>query len=308
MKILLNQPYSFCQLGSRDNQEDSRYPDADVPHGFDPFFMVCDGVGGCDKGEVASKTVCEAFAHSLAHMEWDSVFTTADFKIALSSAYTALGKKTKDENRGMATTLTFAAFHQGGCTVAHMGDSRIYHIRPKVGILYRSDDHSLVNALVHSGNLSPEEAINHPDSNIITRYISVPEPGVERPDATVMLLKDISAGDYFFLCSDGVLHRLSDEALVDVLSSNLSDKDMIDTIARLCASSEDNNTAILIPIKEVLSKEQDLDELDGPGKEIEGSETFPFSQEQEQARDISSDVPTKLKTKIYNIFKHLFFS
>lgn len=306
MKISLNQPYSFCQLGKRDNQEDCRFPNADIPHDFAPFFLVCDGVGGCDKGEVASKTVCEAFSHSLAHFDWGKAFSTSDFKATLSNAYTMLGKKATSRNRDMATTLTFAAFHQGGCMVAHIGDSRIYHIRPNVGILYRSDDHSLVNALVHSGNLTPEEAINHPDSNIITRYIGVPVSGKERSDATVMLLKDISAGDYIFLCSDGVLHRLSDEMLVDVLSSNCFNKDKMDRIAHLCADSDDNNTAILIPVKDVANTEENLEDREEVSNGIESVDTLPFTHRQEQARDISSDEPTTFRTKKCNIFKQLF--
>ena len=62
----MNQPYSFTQLGRRTNQEDSRYPDCDTPKDPQPFFVVCDGVGGNEKGEVASRTVCDAFGKALA--------------------------------------------------------------------------------------------------------------------------------------------------------------------------------------------------------------------------------------------------
>ena len=303
MKIVLNQPYSFCQLGHRDNQEDCRYPDADEPANAAPFFLVCDGVGGCDKGEVASRTVCESFGRSLSRVDWEKPFSVADFKTALNQSYSALRKVANNTNRDMATTLTFAALHQGGCTVAHIGDSRIYHIRPRVGILYRSDDHSLVNALVHSGNLTPEEAINHPDSNIITRYICVPEAGKELSDATVLQIKDLQADDYIFLCSDGVLHQVSDDTLQAILAEDVSDREKMNRLSTLCAESEDNNTAYLIPIKEVVL---DDDEHEEDSARNSGADTKTFTHPQEQARDVSPENSFDLRSRISDFFKKLF--
>lgn len=266
MKIPLNQPYSFCQLGRRDNQEDARFPDEDEPQDSQQFFVVCDGVGGEAKGEVASRAVCGAFACSLAHTDWDRDFSDEDFKRCLNAAYSALDKKSSPENKGMATTMTFMTFHAGGCTVAHIGDSRVYHVRPGSGILYRSDDHSLVNALVHSGAITPDEAIGHSRENVITRCMEAGVSKERRSDATVLRITDIRRGDYFVLCTDGVTHQVSDDRLVEVLSdSDISDKEKCQILASQCEGSADNNTLYMVSVKDVeVDKPQEITNLDNP--------------------------------------------
>jgi protein phosphatase len=183
MEISLRQPYSFYQLGRRGNQEDARFPDDDAPQDCNPAFIVCDGVGGQDKGEVASRTVADAIGKYMTKIDLSLPFTAHDFQKVLDHAYSALNKKIETVSHEMATTLTFVCFNSNGAFCAHMGDSRIYHIRPGVGILYQSEDHSLVNMLVHSGNLTPEKAINHPQSNVITRCMGYVEKGTSRPTA-----------------------------------------------------------------------------------------------------------------------------
>lgn len=255
MKIYLNQPYSFCQLGKRGNQEDARYPDMDKPDKLQAFYVVCDGVGGCDNGEMASRTVCDAFGKCLKHTDWTQTFDIADFGKALDDAYSALYKVTGKHSKDMATTLTFICFHREGALVAHIGDSRIYHVRPGVGILYRSDDHSLVNALVHSGNLTPDEAENHPQSNYITRCMGWVKEDEERAQATVLQIADIEAGDYFILCTDGVLHNTTDDMLVGIVSEDVSDEEKCVKLATMCEDSSDNNTAYILPVREVNKEE-----------------------------------------------------
>ena len=235
MKISLNQAYSFTQLGRRANQEDARYPDCDAPQGEQHFFVVCDGVGGNEKGEVASRTVCDAFGKAFDGFDWSHPLTTADFERALDFAFSELARIATPENRDMATTLTFVAFHAGGCFIAHIGDSRVYYVRPGQGIVYRTDDHSLVNALVRAGVITAEEAETHPDRNVITRSVCIPEADQERSSATVVNIDDVRPGDYVFLCSDGVLKRLTDQALTNCLSQPSSDAAKCANIAAMTA-------------------------------------------------------------------------
>jgi protein phosphatase len=257
MEISLRQPYSFCQVGRRGNQEDARYPDDDTPQDCKPAFIVCDGVGGQDKGEIASRTVADAIGKYMLKVDLTTPFTDRTFQKVLDYAYSSLNKQFEAVSREMATTLTFVCFHKNGAFCAHMGDSRIYHVRPGVGIIYQSEDHSLVNALVHSGNLTPEEAINHPKSNVITRCMGYAEKGAARPTATTIQIDDIEAGDYFFLCTDGVLHKLDDTELLTIFSSDKTDKEKINLIATKSKNSSDNNTAYLIGIESVV-----LDDID----------------------------------------------
>lgn len=301
MEILLKQPYSFCQKGRRSNQEDARFPDDDSPQGVKPAFVVCDGVGGQDKGEVASRTVADAIGDYMDNVDLTKPFDASDFSKVLEYVYIRLNKVMGHDNREMATTMTFVCFHGNGVFCAHMGDSRIYHIRPGVGILYQSEDHSLVNALVHSGNITPEEAINHPQSNVITRCIGYVEKGIEKPSATTMQIEDVEDGDYFFLCSDGVLHKVDDSNLYNILSSDNSDKDKIEQIADLSKGSSDNNTAYLICVEKVINANENKDDADNN----DVSDTTLLSKRSGMSQEAFPHQMTTGK-KISNFIKDLF--
>ena len=152
--------YSICEIGRREKQEDSLYPA--VPLDGSPLegslFILCDGLGGHLDGEVASQTVCEAMSdYILAHQP----FSEDVFSGALDAAYEALDRCDTGSagGRTMGTTLTLAVFYSEGCWVAHIGDSRVYQIRPsEKRILFVTQDHSLVNDLVKMGEMTPEEA------------------------------------------------------------------------------------------------------------------------------------------------------
>lgn len=274
MKIHLSKSYSFHQLGQRPNQEDARYPDSDTIDKTQQFFVVCDGVGGSEKGEVASATVCASISDFLSRVNLaDVYFDKSMLSKVVDAAYDALDKASKKINGDMGTTMTFICFHKGGCTMAHIGDSRIYQIRPSVGIVYRSEDHSLVNTMVHNGAITPEQAINHPQSNVITRCMEPTDEDESRSMATVINTKDIEAGDYFLLCTDGVLHKVSDNKLAEVICSDKGAKDKIETLSKLSASSSDNNTAILINVDSVESDVEDDNNILSTG--VKNTQKFP---------------------------------
>lgn len=251
MNISLKGAAGFHQLGRRANQEDSRCPDNDRPD--TRWFVVCDGVGGCEKGEVASGTVAGAFGRYMTdNYQADREFTADDFAAALAYAYDALEAEASADNAGMATTLTFVVFHTGGVLAAHIGDSRIYQLRPGTGVVYRSEDHSLVQAMVKSGNISADEAVNHRLGNVITRCMSADG---NRCEATVVALDDIREGDFFLLCSDGVLHMIDDDYLARIVAVPDSVADKAALMASLSKDSSDNNTAFLVEVDSVDSPE-----------------------------------------------------
>ena len=252
MDIRLKTAYSFHQQGRRDHQEDSRFPDVEQASDKQRFFVVCDGVGGSEKGEVASGTVCRAIGRFMSDVDFSCDFTNDAFHQLLDASYDALDKAANRENKEMATTMTFVCFHAGGCTMAHIGDSRIYQIRPSEGILYRSDDHSLVNSMVRNGMITPEEAQEHPQRNVITRFMEPVDADQNRCMATVMRTMDVRSGDYFLLCTDGVLHCISDDLLLQILTGDESDEMKMRQLAELSKESEDNNTAWLIAVADVI--------------------------------------------------------
>ena len=98
-----------------------------------------------------------------------------------------------------------------GITFAHVGDSRIYYLR-QGEILYRSEDHSLVNLWVSLGKITPEEAATHPQRNVIVRAI---EGSHSSTEADVNRWTDVRAGDFVFLCTDGLLEQWSDKEIAE---------------------------------------------------------------------------------------------
>ena len=248
--------YNLQELGQRTNQEDSLFPALGKSTSDDRLFVLCDGMGGHEKGEVASATVCETLSRViLSAWHPGEVLSDELFLQALSAAYDALDAKDNGEERKMGTTLTFLCLHASGATVAHIGDSRIYQLRPaskntSARIVFRTQDHSLVNDLVKIGEITEEEAKHHPQKNVITRAI---QPCQEhRAKADIALLTDILPGDYFYMCSDGMLEEASDENILNIITKpNATDEQKLEMLRNVTEDNKDNHTAHLIHIDKV---------------------------------------------------------
>ena len=251
--------YNLQELGQRQNQEDSLFPALGKSTPDDRLFVLCDGMGGHEKGEVASATVCETISSTILSA-WNPNEALSDelFLQALSAAYEALDAKDSGEERKMGTTLTFLCLHANGATVAHIGDSRVYQLRPAskkspARIVFRTQDHSLVNDLVKIGEITEEEAKHHPQKNVITRAM---QPCQEhRAKADIAHLTDIQPGDYFYMCSDGMLEEASDENILNIITkSNVTDEQKLEMLRQVTEDNKDNHTAHLIHIDKVEGK------------------------------------------------------
>ncbi len=255
MKIEIYQPQAIWELGQRDNQEDSIFPAFGKATDDDRLFILCDGMGGHEHGEVASQTVCKAMSDTILSLSKQS-FTDDDLLDALQTAYRQLDCLDNSHLRKMGTTLCLLYFHQGGLTAAHIGDSRIYHIRPKENrILYQSRDHSLVYDLYQAGEISYEEMRTSPQKNIITRAIQPGEESRVRP--AIVHIADIQPGDYFYICSDGMLEQMSNDELCRLLSADGSDEKKRMQLIAATSDNKDNHSACLIHIKEVMREAGD---------------------------------------------------
>ena len=255
MKIEIYQPQAIWELGQRDNQEDSIFPAFGKATDDDRLFILCDGMGGHEHGEVASQTVCKAMSDTILSLSKQSC-TAADLLDALQTAYRHLACLDHRHRRKMGTTLCLLYFHQGGLTAAHIGDSRIYHIRPKENrILYQSRDHSLVYDLYQAGEISYEEMRTSPQKNIITRAIQPGEESRVRP--AIVHIADIQPGDYFYICSDGMLEQMSNDELCRLLSADGSDEKKRMQLIAATSDNKDNHSACLIHIKEVMREAGD---------------------------------------------------
>ena len=226
MEITLREPLGYSHIGRKERQEDAVWPLFDEATDQNTCFVLCDGVGGSLHGEIASQTSSKVIGRYLAQVVKEKGSAgEEDVQRAVSLAYDELEKMDLQDSDGkvsMATTLACVCIHKNGILASHIGDSRIYHIRPNHGLLYQSADHSLVNALLQAGELTMEEVPNFPRKNVITRAI---QPNSKRAKAEVHQLTDVQSGDYLFLCCDGVLEQLSNERLVEILSMKISDKE-----------------------------------------------------------------------------------
>lgn len=268
--ITIKQPLCFCEKGNKPNQEDSLYPVMGAATADNRVFLVCDGMGGHADGEVASKCVADAVGQITASKSPCSMQEMRQIidQEALPEAYKQLALHDDlQSTKRMGTTMTFVAFCTDGVLLAHIGDSRIYHLRPGRGILYHTRDHSLVNDLVAAGEITEEEARVHPRRNVITRAL---QP-IREDDEDALMMKatyrtvtDLEDGDIFFMCCDGVIEQIDDAELGSILLSDKPTAERVETLKRRCAelNTRDNNTCYFLEIESVGDMICTFDEVD----------------------------------------------
>jgi len=248
MNISLGRPFAICEKGRRHNNEDCILPLSELADMNQKLFIVCDGVGGSEKGEVASSLACESIDTFFStFLEEDP--TDAFIKKAVQYAETRFDEYVANhrEARGMATTMTLVYFGKESVTVAHIGDSRVYQFR-NGQIVFKTEDHSLVNTWVKLGTITPEEALHHPKRNIITRAIQ----GTFFPaEADVIHLKDVQPDDFLLMCTDGVTESLTDKALSQIFKENTTAEEIKNAIVEICSErSSDNYSFYVLPIQQ----------------------------------------------------------
>ncbi len=239
----------FCQ-GRRDNMEDFIFPLHGCASPNDKLFILCDGMGGHAKGEIASKLAAETFATFLEPYLSESIT-----EVLLMEAFEYVQNVFDDyidhnpESKGMGTTLVLALLNQEGVLVAHCGDSRLYHFR-KGEICWKTTDHSLVNEWVKQGLITSEEAQHHPKSNIIVRALQ--GNNVQRTKPDFHIIREILPNDYLLLCTDGIYNGVTDSQLQEIIASDEDDKSKLSHIKNLCeGNSSDNYSAYLLKIQSI---------------------------------------------------------
>jgi PPM family protein phosphatase len=210
-----------------------------------PLFVVADGMGGAQAGEVASRIAVESFGHGLddASRPESALATLA---LAANSRIHELSHSDA-EHAGMGTTLTAVYVGDEEVAIAHVGDSRAYCLRD--GELLRlTDDHSLVDELMRQGRLTPEEAVEHPQRSVITRALG-PEGTVEVDTRTFRA----RPGDVYLLCSDGLTTMLAEEEIAGVLRSHPRLRDAGEALIAAAneAGGRDNITVVLLRLEDV---------------------------------------------------------
>jgi serine/threonine protein phosphatase PrpC len=189
----------------------ARADNEDSAYARPPLYVVADGMGGAQAGEVASALAVEEFrggliAQGTAEQRLSERVQAANWRI-----YETAHRKL--EHEGMGTTLTAVYLDESNLAVAHVGDSRAYIFRDSE-LVRLTHDHSLVEELIRRGKLTPEQAAAHPQRSIITRALGI-EPEVEVDTWTYPM----RAGDVVLLCSDGLTSMISEPQIASVLAA-----------------------------------------------------------------------------------------
>ena len=220
----------------RRGNEDSSYAQA-------PVFVVADGMGGAQAGEVASQMVVDAFS---AGLPGDGT-PEERLSVVVQRANREIHERSRSEaeNAGMGTTVTAAYLDADAVVLAHVGDSRAYLLRD--GELSRlTEDHSLVEELLRGGKLTEEEALEHPQRSVITRALGI-EPIVEIDTWTYPL----RPGDVVLLCSDGLTSMISERQVQELLAEAEDLGSAGDRLieAANAAGGRDNITVVLFRVE-----------------------------------------------------------
>jgi serine/threonine protein phosphatase PrpC len=216
------------------------------------LLVVCDGMGGMNAGEVASALAVETVREWFAPDKVAALDSASPEAVAqhISETVSAADRRIKDEaaadaqKTGMGSTIVMAWLLDGALHIGWCGDSRAYRYNPATGLERLTHDHSYVQELVDAGRLTPEQAMEHPDSNIITR--SLGDSGRDAiADTTTCPLCN---GDVILLCSDGLCGVLNDSEIEAIVAQNAAD--MRNCRDALLAASEqkgwtDNLTLVL---------------------------------------------------------------
>ncbi|MGI5916092.1 MAG: Stp1/IreP family PP2C-type Ser/Thr phosphatase [Anaerolineae bacterium] len=215
------------------------------------LFVVADGLGGQDSGEVASQMATEAVWESLRETVWERLLrgeSLGDDELearlveAVAAANRVVYETRVERDSDMSTTLTLAMIVDDTAYVGNVGDSRTY-LWNAGGLQHITRDHSLVQRLVDAGQLSADEVYTHPRRNVIYQSIG------DRHDVNVDVFRHrLAVDDRLILCSDGLWEMVRDEGMEEVLLSEPDPQRAADRLVQNAnlAGGEDNITVIVV--------------------------------------------------------------
>lgn len=220
--------------------------------------LVCDGMGGAQAGEVASRIACRVFLQTLtpeleriSESTSDRVQLMLEIDRAIDGAVAATNREVFDRSSsdnslsGMGTTVVGCVVIDNILWAFNVGDSRVYHV-DKNGISQLTVDHSLVQALVDAGKITPEQALSHPNRNIILRAV-----GIEQSVECDVVHKNLQKG-YYLICSDGLSNYFDEKKFSKIINSRDSLTDKTEALIEFAKAKggADNITAVLIDTDE----------------------------------------------------------
>lgn len=213
------------------------------------IYLVADGVGGQNAGEIASMIIAQVLPLMLSQKIAENLDDTSDrIEAIVKEVLEDLSQQIRNHSKinqaleGMASTVVFVIVRSQGVYVAHAGDSRAYLFRNGT-MAQITTDHSLVAKLIEIGKITKEEARNHPAKHIVTSVLGQEE----QLDTEIFFFKP-QDGDYLLLCSDGLSDMVSDERICDIILKEKNVEELCSTLVTTALKSGgiDNITVILI--------------------------------------------------------------
>lgn len=208
-------------------------------------LILADGMGGHRKGELASRLAVDYIEKHLRKdlpraEEPDQVMQLLVEIIEKANVKVYLGSLEEETNHGMGTTLTTAVFLPENLILAHVGDCRAYLLREGV-LIQLTEDHTLVQEMLAAGSLTPDESVQHPRRNVLTRALGVPE--YVQPDQFNLPLK---SGDRILLCSDGLHGHVPDSVIESCMKKNKKPEHLVQQLIdqALQTGGDDNITVM----------------------------------------------------------------
>lgn len=208
--------YGLTDKGTkRENNEDYIL----VPNITDELklFIVADGMGGANGGEIASKEATER-AESYIRTEFNKISHEKEdienlIRTAMERANLYIYEKAKvyEKYKGMGTTMIIVIIYRGRAYIGHIGDSRVYRFRKHV-VRQLTKDHSYVQALVKEGTITKDEAKNHPQKNVLLKVL-----GCEKKLEPDVFTKGFIKDDILLICTDGLTNMLDEKDIYETI-------------------------------------------------------------------------------------------
>ncbi len=210
------------------------------------LFAVADGVGGAQAGDVASKMAVEILSEAFVNLRAGGDVEEL-MKIAIERANQAIYQMSHELAQLSTMATTVVALHIAGniATIGHVGDSRLYRLDAQGNLARETQDHSVVEEEVQAGRMTPAQAANHPNRNVISRALGA-DSVVEVDMKTIMFEPNTT----FLLCSDGITRHIEDAEIRELLNTAETPDITVRKMREICyeRGAEDNLTAIIAKI------------------------------------------------------------
>ncbi len=227
------QIFSKMDIGMVRSSNQDAYFTGEISDGS-VFAVVCDGMGGANAGNIASETAVKVISEYVVK-SYRTSMKDEDIEKMLNNAILSANIEIYDLSMknealsGMGTTAVVALVRNGVAVIAHVGDSRAYLVSDELTQLTR--DHSVVQSLLESGKLTPNEAKVHPKKNVITRALGAEENVFADSD-----IIEIKSGETLLICTDGLSNFAEPSEILDIFKNN-----KIEDVAELLVSAANKN-------------------------------------------------------------------